>query len=223
MKLIPAIDLKNSKVVTPNSSDRSNYQEISLKKSPTSDPIQFIRYLLSINNFNTIYLADLDSIEDFKENNILLIEILNNYKDIHFIVDNGMRKLSQLSYLNNNNFTQIIATETFIDYEKLYKASNINYILSLDIKNKKILTETEEYRSLKPKKTICMNLDDVGKRNGLNIENIELCKNIFPETKLIYSGGVGTQEDLISLDNMSINEVILLTCILNKEITYSES
>ena len=221
MKLIPAIDLKNNKVVTPNSNNRSNYQEISIDKSPTSDPIEFIRYLLSISNFTTIYLADLDSIENFKENNILLIDILNTYKNIHFIIDNGIRKLSQVAILDGDNYTQIIATETFEDYTKLCEVSKINYILSLDFKNKEVLSKTDEYRYLKPKKTICMNLDNVGRANGLNLKNIEFCKNLFPGTELIYSGGVRNQKDLINLSKMHVNEVILLSCILKKEITYN--
>ncbi len=222
MKLIPAIDLKNNKVVIPDSNNRSDYQEISIDKSPSSDPIQFIRYLLSIGNFSTIYLADLDSIDDFKENNILLIEILNNYKHIHFIIDNGVRKLSQFEYIDNYNFTQVIATETFEDYKKLYKISSNNYILSLDIKNKKILSKTDEYLYLKPKKTICMNLDNVGRRKGLNLENIEQCKKIFPKSKIIYSGGVRNQEDLDNLSAMMIDEVILLTYLLNKGVTQNQ-
>ena len=221
MKLIPAIDLKNNKVVTPNSNNRSNYQEISIDKSPTSDPIEFIRYLLSINNFTTIYLADLDSIKNFKENNILLIDILNTYKNIHFIIDNGIRKLSQLEILDGDNYTQIIATETFEDYTKLCEVSKINYILSLDFKNKEVLSKKDEYRYLKPKKTICMNLDNVGRANGLNLKNIEFCNNLFPRTELIYSGGVRNQKDITNLSNMHVNEVILLTCILKKEITFN--
>ena len=221
MKLIPAIDLKNNKVVTPNSNNRSNYQEISIDKSPTSDPIEFIRYLLSISNFTTIYLADLDSIENFKENNILLIDILNTYKNIHFIIDNGIRKLSQVEILDRDNYTQIIATETFEDYTKLCEVSKINYILSLDFKNKEVLSKKDEYRYLKPKKTICMNLDNVGRANGLNLKNIEFCNNLFPGTELIYSGGVRNQKDIINLSNMHINEVILLSCILKKEITFN--
>jgi len=221
MKLIPAIDLKNNKVVTPNSNNRSNYQEIPIDRSPTSDPIEFIRYLLSINNFTTIYLADLDSIENFKENNILLIDILNTYKNIHFIIDNGIRKLSQVEILDRDNYTQIIATETFEDYTKLCEVSKINYILSLDFKNKEVLSKKDEYRYLKPKKTICMNLDNVGRANGLNLKNIEFCNNLFPRTELIYSGGVRNQKDITNLSNMHVNEVILLTCILKKEITFN--
>ena len=66
MKLIPAIDLKNNKVVTAMQGKKRNYSEISKKLSPSSDPLAFIQYLLSIHHFNTIYLADLDSIVNFK-------------------------------------------------------------------------------------------------------------------------------------------------------------
>ena len=84
MKLIPAIDLKNNKVVIPYGNSRSDYKEIPKDKSPTSDPIKFIDFLLSIYNFSTIYIADLDSIESFTENNGLINEILCKYNNLKF-------------------------------------------------------------------------------------------------------------------------------------------
>ena len=138
MKLIPAIDLKNNKVVIPYGNSRSDYKEIPKDKSPTSNPIKFIDFLLSIYNFSTIYIADLDSIKSFSENNGLIKEILSKFNNLKFIVDNGVRKFSQINFIDNN-MTQIIGTETFYEYEKLHESNFNNFILSLDIKNDNIL------------------------------------------------------------------------------------
>ena len=61
MKLIPAIDLKNNKVVIPYGNSRSDYKEIPKDKSPTSDPIKFIDFLLSeLNYFSNSGCQNLD-------------------------------------------------------------------------------------------------------------------------------------------------------------------
>lgn len=219
MKLIPAIDLKNNKVVIPYGNSRSDYKEIPKGKSPTSDPIKFIDFLLSIYNFSTIYIADLDSIKSFSENNGLIKEILFKFNNLEFIVDNGARKFSQINFIDNN-MTQIISTETFYEYEKLHKSNFNNFILSLDIKDDNILCKNSNYNLLSPVKTICMNLDNIGKDYGINKINIKKIHNLYSNTEIIYSGGIRNHKDVSDLKNFGINEVILLSSILNKKIDF---
>tara|TARA_B100000886_G_scaffold132162_1_gene89138 strand:+ start:174 stop:842 length:669 start_codon:yes stop_codon:yes gene_type:complete len=219
MKLIPAIDLKNNKVVIPYGNSRSDYKEIPKGKSPTSDPIKFIDFLLSIYNFSTIYIADLDSIKSFSENNGLIKEILFKFNNLEFIVDNGARKFSQINFIDNN-MTQIISTETFYEYEKLHKSNFNNFILSLDIKDDNILCKNSNYNLLSPVKTICMNLDNIGKDYGINKINIKKIHNLYSNTEIIYSGGIRNHKDVLDLKNFGINEVILLSSILNKKIDF---
>jgi len=219
MKLIPAIDLKNDKVVIPYGNSRTDYKEIPKDKSPTSNPIKFIDFLLSIYNFSTIYIADLDSINNFSEDNGLLKEILCKFNNLKFIVDNGVRKFSQISFIDNN-MTQIIGTETFYEYEKLHKSNFNNFILSLDIKDDNILCKNSNYDLLSPVKTICMNLDNIGKNHGINKINIEKIHNLYTNAEIIYSGGIRNHKDVLELENLGVNEVILLSSILNKKINY---
>ena len=219
MKLIPAIDLKNNKVVIPYGNSRSDYKEIPKDKSPTSDPIKFIDFLLSIYNFSTIYIADLDSIESFTENNGLIKEILFKFNNLKFIIDNGARKFSQINFIDNN-MTQIIGTETFVEYEKLHKSNFKNFILSLDIKDGNVLCKNSNYNLLSPAKTICMNLDNIGKDYGINKINIKKIHNLYTNTEIIYSGGIRNHKDVLELKNFGINEVILLSSILDKKIDY---
>ena len=219
MKLIPAIDLKNNKVVIPYGNSRSDYKEIPKDKSPTSNPIKFIDFLLSIYNFSTIYIADLDSIESFTENNSLIKEILCKFNNLKFIIDNGARKFSQINF-RDNNMTQIIGTETFVEYEKLHISNFKNFILSFDIKDGNVLCKNSNYNLLSPVKTICMNLDNIGKDYGINKINIKKIHNLYTNTEIIYSGGIRNHKDVLELKNFGINEVILLSSILNKKIDY---
>ena len=86
MKLIPALDLKNHKIVTSSSGNKREYQEISSKLAPSADPLRFLEYILSLHDFNTIYLADLDSIEEFKAEKIFLSQkYYRNIKILHLL------------------------------------------------------------------------------------------------------------------------------------------
>ena len=222
MKLIPAIDIKNGKVVKPNGGNRESYSVINQNYSPSSDPLKFIEYLLTQNNFNTIYIADLDSIENFNKNNIVLNKILKKYSKIKFLVDNGVEKSKYLNRINLANFIQIIATETFEDYDILKKNNFKDYILSLDFKSKKIISRNDGFKDISPHKIICMNLDNISKNTGINNDNINLAKRIYPNSKIIFSGGIKNNKDIYELKKNKIEEVILMTAILKKNIDYKK-
>ena len=116
--------------------------------------------------------------------------------------------------------TQIIGTETFYEYEKLHKSNFNNFILSLDIKDGNVLCKNSNYNLLSPAKTICMNLDNIGKDYGINKINIKKIHNLYSNTEIIYSGGIRNHKDVLDLKNFGINEVILLSSILDKKIDY---
>ena len=221
MKLIPAIDLKNNKVILASGGDRNYYKTLPADLSPTSDPIKFIDYLISIYDFNTIYLADLDSIRKYNANSNLIDEILCKYKNINFIIDNGVRNFTHINRFKSSNYIQIIATESFIDYKTLLNKSYENFILSLDYKENKIMSHNDDYKILKPNKVICMSLDNIGSENGPNKKNLILTKKIYPMASIIASGGIRNNEDITNLKNEDVNESILLTAILKKKISYN--
>lgn len=220
MKLIPAIDLKNNKVVFASGGDRNYYKKPSTDLSPTSDPIKFIEYLISLYNFNTIYLADLDSIKKYNAKNYFIDTLLCKYKNINFIIDNGVRDFTHINRFKSKNYTQIIATESFFDYTTLLNENYENFILSLDYKESKIISKNDDYKILKPKKVICMNLDSIGSDKGPNYKNIILTKKNYQMADIIASGGIRNNEDISKLKKEGIKESILLTAILRKNISY---
>jgi len=221
MKLIPAIDLKDNKVVLASGGNRGNYNPLPSYLSPTFDPIKFIDYLISIYNFNTIYLADLDSIEKYGANNKLIDSILERYKNIRFIIDNGVREFSQINRYKSENYIQIIATESYKDYKSLLNKKFNSYILSLDHSEGKVLSKNKDYMLINPKKVISMSLNNIGSNQGPNKDNLITTKNIYPLSNIIVSGGIRNNDDIEKLKKEEIKEVILLTAILKKNILYN--
>ena len=221
MKLIPAIDLKDNKVVLASGGNRSDYKPLTTYLSPTSDPIKFIDYLISIHNFNTIYLADLDSIENYGTNSKLIDSILERYKNIRFIIDNGVREFSQINRYKSENYIQIIATESYKDYKSLLNKRFNSYILSLDHSKGKVLSKNKDYMLINPKKVISMSLNNIGSNHGPNKDNLITTKKIYPLSNIIVSGGIRNNNDIEKLKKKEIKEVILLTAILKKNILYN--
>jgi len=220
MKLIPAIDLKNNKVVISTKGKNREYKPIPADLSPTSDPIEFIEYILSLNDFNTIYLADLDSIANFKVNNDIIENILLEHSNINFMVDNGVRLFSEINQYKNSNFIQVVATETFVEYSKIINNNYNNYILSADFVNGKLYSKNCGYKTIKPNKVIAMDIDNIGKKSGANINNVKKIKKIYPYSSIILSGGIGSNDDIMTAKANKISEIMLLTALLEDNITY---
>ena len=220
MKLIPAIDLKNNKVVISTKGKNREYKTIPADLSPTSDPIEFIEYILSLNDFNTIYLADLDSIANFKVNNDIIENILLEHSNINFMVDNGVRLFSEINQYKNSNFIQVVATETFVEYSKIINNNYNNYILSADFVNGKLYSKNCGYKTIKPNKVIAMDIDNIGKKSGANINNVKKIKKIYPYSSIILSGGIGSNDDIMTAKANKISEIMLLTALLEDNITY---
>ena len=220
MKLIPAIDLKNNKVVISTKGKNREYKLIPADLSPTSDPIEFIEYILSLNDFNTIYLADLDSIANFKVNNDIIENILLEHSNINFMVDNGVRLFSEINQYKNSNFIQVIATETFVEYSKIINNNYNDYILSADFVNGKLYSKNCGYKTIKPNKVIAMDIDNIGKKSGANINNVKKIKKIYPYSSIILSGGIGSNDDIMTAKANKISEIMLLTALLEDNIIY---
>ena len=62
LKVIPAIDIKNNYVVRASQSNRENYKPIKSMLVKGSKPVDIVSALLKTYAFNTVYIADLDSI-----------------------------------------------------------------------------------------------------------------------------------------------------------------
>ena len=63
LQVIPVIDLLRGQVVRARMGDRASYRPLESPLSPTSDPIDVVRGLLSVYPFPTLYVADLDAIQ----------------------------------------------------------------------------------------------------------------------------------------------------------------
>ena len=119
MNIIPAIDIKDGKVVKAKQGDRDRYNPISKDSGFSSDPFKFIKEMAKVYRPSIFYIADINSLINENHNIDLIKDIANMNKNIHFWVDIG-GKIDQR--LAKRNIEPILCSESCLSIK------NINYI-----------------------------------------------------------------------------------------------
>ena len=144
MQIVPVIDLRQNLVVHAIAGDRKNYKPIDSEIFSSPNPIDVINGYLKILNFKSIYIADLDALEQLGDNTEIINSICDQYPNIEIWLDCGISLAK--NYLQKNiyaNLRLILSSEsistisTFTNLLNQY--SQHAFILSLDFKSNKLL------------------------------------------------------------------------------------
>lgn len=218
MRIIPVVDLKNGQVVHAIRGDRLNYQPVQSTICSTSNPADVIAALLDASQAKTVYIADLDAINnpDIQSgNNFQIIEQLcSQYHDITFWIDAGFNSLDQIRHWHQiHNFRPVIGTESHKDIDSLLGILKPDYILSLDFKDNvlcgpdKILNQSENW----PDDVIIMSLNTVGSQQGPDLNLINQIKLSGPRRHLYAAGGIRNQSDIMRLEQIGVQGALIAT------------
>ncbi len=204
MNVIPVIDLLDGTVIHAKHGQRNAYQPITSKLTHSSKPIDIIAALLDIYPFNTIYIADLNSIQQqssTQRNHFSLIQNLTQrYPNIKFWVDAGIRDSAMLREWHHLKIKLVLGTENFSDYamyQSVVKAIDNDFCLSLDFMNHKYTGATDIRDTPKewPNSVIAMTLASVGSNAGPNIAELNRIKSMHPNGNVIAAGGIRNIDD----------------------------
>jgi phosphoribosylformimino-5-aminoimidazole carboxamide ribotide isomerase len=232
MKIIPAIDLIDSKCVRLSKGD-FNTQKV-YSKNPLEVAKQF-----EANGIKYLHLVDLDGARSNRiVNHKVLAEIatktnlkidfgggIKSTRDAEIAFDNGAYKITAGSIAIDNK-------ELFLEWIEKFEADKL--ILGADCKDRNISThgwlETseidvfdfiKEFRSHGLKEVICT---DISKDGMLQGPSIELYKQILAEidVTLIASGGVSSVGDLKELQAIGCTGAIIGKAIYEGKITLKQ-
>jgi len=218
MDIVPVIDIKDGKVIQGVHGKKSGYTGLKSKAVPTSNPLELLIYYESL-GFSEAYIADIDGILNSKPNYELL-------KDISFrtgmslMADIGVWTLEDV--LNLEKIKPVISTETFSSLNIL--AFPREFILSLDVRDKTLLTEMnlslkDFLRIIKDSKRIdevlLIDLTRVGLMNGPNLEACEYVQKALPDKKIMYGGGVRNMSDVEKLFSIGIKKVFVGSALMS--------
>ncbi len=216
MQIVPVIDLLDGLVVAAKHGERDSYQPIKSKICSTSLIEDVLNGFLAIYPFNTVYIADLNSITNSGNNHFLIDNILSQYKDIEFWVDNG-KEVQDLTENAATNYIPVTGSE----YQNTEGINNLHSalkktILSLDFFPKQGYAGPKELlnnSTLWPQDIIIMSLEKVGKNAGPDIKRLEVFQQKHPDKNFIAAGGVRNEKDLLNLYKIGINHVLIASAL----------
>lgn len=202
-------------VVHARQGNRDQYQPIDSKLCRSSDIFQVIRDFMTVHDFNTFYIADLNALGNQGNHDGLINEVTTAFSDKIFWVDRGFRQ-SYASDALPENHVPVIGSESFSPEEiKSIKTSRKRFVLSLDYSmngelGAKTLFFDPDYW---PETIIIMTLARVGSYNGPDIPLLsEFCRR-YPDKNFIAAGGIRHSQDLIDLKKIGIEQSLVASAL----------
>ncbi len=223
MELIPVIDLKGGIVVHARMGLRQNYRPIATPLTPTSDPVDVMRALLTIYPFPTFYVADLDAIGGREGNRDVLARLKSEF-GVRLWVDNGIADPEAARrWLDSGLGDLVIGSESQRDLGLMKCLSaDSRVVLSLDFRAdgfqgpSELLADPAGW----PDRLVVMSLALVGSGAGPDLKRLAQIKQIAaPAQKIYAAGGVRHPADLATLQRAGLSGVLVASCLHDGRVT----
>lgn len=215
MKIIPVLDLKNGVIVHAKHGDREQYQPVKSKLCRSSDIAHVIDAFLSVYDFDTFYIADLNAIMHQGHHDFLITEILADYPHIVFWVDKGYQPYHS-PLMRLNNYLPVLGSESYRD-ETVCELSAFEkqFILSLDYSVAGALGAASLFSSpiFWPDNIIVMTLACVGSNQGPDLRKLKPFCRQYPQKNFIAAGGIRHHDDLQALKNIGIKQALVASAL----------
>jgi phosphoribosylformimino-5-aminoimidazole carboxamide ribotide isomerase len=235
MRIIPVIDIQDSRVVRGVAGQRDQYQPIESRITESVEPLAVANAFRDSFGLSTLYVADLDAILRAEPN----FEIYQRLKDDGFdlLIDAGLRNAFDAEATLMAGAKQIIAAlETWPSLSMLemliHKIGSERVIFSLDVKAGRALRTLDDMRNDDPieigcaaiesgvRELIVLDLASVGVASGPTTLGIcESLTDFAPKLKLITGGGVRSVNDLMTLRHAGIEGVLVASALHDGSIT----
>jgi phosphoribosylformimino-5-aminoimidazole carboxamide ribotide isomerase len=226
MLTVPVVDLSNGIVVQAVAGKREKYQAIRSKICNSSDPLEVINGILNIFKFKTLYIADLDALEQKGNHYDILATISNTFPDLEIWIDTGYLLIHHYLYREKlKNVRIILPSESLPSLDSylstINQFSHHDFILSLDYKSGQFLglKELLQYKEYWPKDVIVINLNSVGMESGVCIPtdlNLNTLANNF---NVFYGGGISDISEIKDLKSSGFAGALVSTALHKKSIS----
>lgn len=219
MEIIPVIDIKQGQVVHAVAGERRHYRPLITNQGNT--PVDIILAFLSTYAFRTMYIADLDALEQQDYNTQHIERLYGLFQAVMFWIDQGLPASDTLQQQITNR-THVIGSETNISAAELDQIviQRRDVILSLDFKgndfqgSQSLLENVDSW----PSRVIVMNLKQIGTDQGPDYECIRKIKEIAGSRSIYVAGGVRHQDDLMILNDIGVDGVLVASALHNQQI-----
>jgi phosphoribosylformimino-5-aminoimidazole carboxamide ribotide isomerase len=217
MDVIPVVDLKGGTVVRARMGRRDAYRPIETPLSPTSDPVDVARGLLSIHPFPILYVADLDAIERRADNRRGLARLKAALPGMTLWVDNGIaERAAAQAWLAEGLGHLVLGSEAQASAGLVREfAADARVILSLDFRDRAfegpaaLLDDPDGW----PNRVIVMTLARVGSGAGPDLDRLHAIRERAPDRHIYAAGGVRDAADLQALKEAGIAGALVASCL----------
>ena len=214
MNVIPVLDVRGGAVVRAQLGERTRYRPIVSPLSPTSDPIDVTRGLLSVHPFTTFYLADLDAIEGTGDNTPVLNALRAEFPGLTLWVDNGTADLPAAERFLARGFGHlVVGSESQKGTGVMRHLRGRDIVLSLDFRGdafqgpRALLADAAAW----PRRIIVMTLGRVGSGAGPDLGRLRAVREAAPGREVFAAGGVRDAADLTALGRAGIAGALVAT------------
>ncbi|MGA7486040.1 MAG: HisA/HisF-related TIM barrel protein [Xanthobacteraceae bacterium] len=223
MEIIPVVDLKGGAVVRARMGRRDLYRPIETPLSPTSDPVDVARGLVSVHPFAALYIADLDAIEGRGDNRTALMRLRAELPQLTLWVDSGICDRGRAQDWLDTGWGQLVlGSETQRDVTLVrHFAGDARVTLSLDFRGQSfqgppaLLEETGYW----PQKVIVMTLARVGSGAGPDLDRLHGIRAVASGRQVYAAGGIRDAADLLSLKRAGIAGALVASCLHDGRLT----
>jgi phosphoribosylformimino-5-aminoimidazole carboxamide ribotide isomerase len=217
MDVIPVLDLKGGVVVRARMGRRDQYRPIETPLSPTSDPVDVARGLMSLHPFSVLYVADLDAIERRGDNAAALRRLRAAFPGVTLWVDNGLAdRAAAAAWFAAGLGDLVLGSEAQADIDLVrHLAADARVILSLDFRDQRfegppaLLTQPDAW----PGRVIVMTLTRVGSGAGPDLERLGTIRAAAADRRIYAAGGVRDAVDLHALKNAGVAGALVASCL----------
>jgi phosphoribosylformimino-5-aminoimidazole carboxamide ribotide isomerase len=218
MDIIPVIDLKGGVVVRAERGVRQSYAPIKTRLAPSSRPADVVAGFLSLYNFQTIYVADLDAIEKrgSHQNDIFALEAA--FPNVAFWIDAGVGDQEAADILlATSRSALVLGSENLPDLALCAaQAENPRVLLSLDFRGETfqgpaaLLHDPSSW----PGRVIVMTLARVGSNEGPDLARLEdIVAKAGPARSIYAAGGLRGSGDLDALSRIGVRGVLVASAL----------
>jgi phosphoribosylformimino-5-aminoimidazole carboxamide ribotide isomerase len=206
--VIPVIDLSSGVAVHAVRGERERYRPLRSGLVAGSDPLRVARAFRQELGVDELYVADLDAIAGEPLDAEALAALA---QEARVIVDAGVTGLAAArSLLELGAARVVIGTETLADAAALERLVGLPRVLSLDLRDGRVLSRDSELARLAPvdalarlaqsvTEVIVLDLARVGSGAGPQVELVGELRARFPDLELLAGGGVRDLADLRAL------------------------
>ncbi len=228
MRIIPVLDILNAQVVHGIKGERSKYAPIQSILTPSSKPIDVAKAFKLNFPISELYIADLNAIMQ-NNSQFEYLEEIAQQTQLSIMLDAGIDDYKLIPALLKKGVNKIIiGTETLQSFNHLeqiiQRIETKNLIVSLDLKDGKILSKAKEVSSqshinflqrieeLRIQELIVLELAKVGSESGVMTP---ILQDILDQASIpiITGGGARNVQDLRILKDAGVSGALIATAL----------